>query len=135
MSFTDTNWDEVDDSSDIPNGKYILVISAFDDTKTGPKGDYIAWSLAIAGLVSVVDPNKLQEAQKAVDVGRKAFLNSSLTPNSLWRLKRLIKAATGSAPTGSVFDPETLVGLKFVAPLTTEEGRDFPNVGLPTAVE
>lgn len=134
MGFVDTNWDEVDDA-DVPNGKYILLINAYDDTKSGPKGNYIAWDLTVVGVVSVIDPEKLQAAQKAVDVGRKAFLNSSLTQNSLWRLKRLIKAATGSAPTGSGFDPDTLVGLKFVAPLTTEEGRDFPNVGLPTPVE
>ena len=134
MSFVDTNWDEVDDSNEVPKGKYILLITAYDDTKSGPKGDYIAWSLTIVGVVSVIDPNKLQEAQKAVDVGRKAFLNSSLTQNSLWRLKRLIKATLGTAPVGSGFDPDTLIGTKFVAPLTTEEGREFPNVGLATPV-
>ena len=134
MGFIDTNWDEVDDSNNVPDGKYILLITGYDDTKSGPKGNYIAWDLAIAGVVSVVNPNKLQEAQKAVDVGRKVFLNSSLSQNSLWRLKRLIKASLGTAPTGSGFDPDTLIGTKHIAPLTTPERREFPEVGLASPV-
>lgn len=120
MGFVDTNWDDIQTSNAVPAGMYTLLIEAQEE-KEGPKGPYLSWTFSIDGVVSIEDNEKLAEAQQATEQNRKVFLNTSLVPNSLWRLKRFIAAATGTMPTGSGFDPESLIGLRVQAKLLNEE--------------
>ncbi len=130
MGFVDTNWDDVSTSNVIPVGYYSVQI-AEQEQREGAKAPYINWTLTVDGVLSVDDPEKAMEASKAVESGRKLFLNTSLAQNSLWRLKRFIAAATGSMPTGTGFDPDSLIGMRVKVKVTIKqyEGEDRNDVG------
>jgi len=95
----------------VPAGAYAarIVDYEFRDSQAG--NEYINWVLEIV-------------SDEAALAGRKLYVNTTLTPESLWRLKQFIEAALGKEIPSEEFDfdPAELVG-KTV--LCTVKNREY----------
>ena len=101
----------------LPEGDYLAKIVSSEDQKssenTGSKR-YIRW------LFTIVKPVEYK--------GKKVYMNTFLTPESLWNLRNLIHAATGKNVAGKAvtFNPANLEG-KIVA--VTLEDNEYTKDG------